>query len=391
MANSQTSNTSTATLSITPVPDISGTLTTTGVGQSNRSKQNVFSGLSFDENISKAELCISQDTNANGTLDVSEQCNVQAYLDLTAPLGASGTSNGSGWANYSLKNGVNSASFSLTPSCALTTNYFTSLRVTNASGKTAVISSAAWSFWSPSCLSPNLVMWFDASDGSSLYSDSACTSAAIDNGPVGCWKDKSGSNNNVIQTTANLQPTYIASSDKINFNGTTVLMGPATSNPYSVNGDRGMFSIFKLNTAIPTGGYILDRNTATSELFGIFNNGQLEVRNNAGGSYLHFGPSVSVGATVNWGGTMSGTTASVFIDSALAASATVTGVFNQPGLAIGRHAITTTSSSLDFSEVIFVKVNPSASDLSKIQGYLAWKWGAQANLPIGHTYKNSAP
>ena len=24
-------------------------------------------------------------------------------------------------------------------------------------------------------------------------------------------------------------------------------------------------------------------------------------------------------------------------------------------------------------------------------GYLAWKWGLQANLPAGHTYKSAAP
>jgi hypothetical protein len=26
-----------------------------------------------------------------------------------------------------------------------------------------------------------------------------------------------------------------------------------------------------------------------------------------------------------------------------------------------------------------------------IEGYLAWKWGLNGNLPSGHTYKNYAP
>jgi hypothetical protein len=27
----------------------------------------------------------------------------------------------------------------------------------------------------------------------------------------------------------------------------------------------------------------------------------------------------------------------------------------------------------------------------KIEGYLAWKWGLEGNLPIGHPYKSAAP
>ncbi|MGZ6484904.1 MAG: hypothetical protein ACXWQQ_00115 [Pseudobdellovibrio sp.] len=390
-ANSLTSSNANATLSITAVPDITGTLTHTGIAITSRAKQTVFSGLSFDENISKAELCLSQDSNSNGVLDAAERCNLQNFIDVTSPLGAAGTNSGASWASYSLQNGVNSASINITPSCSTTTNYFTTLRVTNSVGKTAVIDSAAWSFWSPSCLAPNLVMWFDASDSSSLFSNTACTTAAVDNGPVACWKDKSGNNNNVTQATPSLQPTYLAASNKINFNGTTVLMGSTASNPYSVTGDRGLFTLFKLNTAVPTGGYIVDRSTVTQELFGIFNNGQLEVRNNAGGSYIHFGPAVSIGVPVNWGGTLSGATATQFIDGSLTATSSTTGVINQPGVSIGRHVITTTSCSIDFNEYIFINVNPSASVLSKIQGYLAWKWGAQGNLPAGHAYKNSAP
>jgi hypothetical protein len=31
------------------------------------------------------------------------------------------------------------------------------------------------------------------------------------------------------------------------------------------------------------------------------------------------------------------------------------------------------------------------TDRQKIEGYLAWKWGLQASLPIGHPYKSAAP
>jgi hypothetical protein len=33
----------------------------------------------------------------------------------------------------------------------------------------------------------------------------------------------------------------------------------------------------------------------------------------------------------------------------------------------------------------------SADEMAKTQGYLAWKWGIQAKLPVGHPYKSAAP
>ena len=47
----------------------------------------------------------------------------------------------------------------------------------------------------------------------------------------------------------------------------------------------------------------------------------------------------------------------------------------------------------DFSsgEVILIDKVLTLSDREKLEGYLAWKWGLQANLPAGHTYKSAAP
>jgi len=35
--------------------------------------------------------------------------------------------------------------------------------------------------------------------------------------------------------------------------------------------------------------------------------------------------------------------------------------------------------------------NTSQSDSDKIEGYLAHKWGLESKLPVGHTYKTTAP
>lgn len=49
------------------------------------------------------------------------------------------------------------------------------------------------------------------------------------------------------------------------------------------------------------------------------------------------------------------------------------------------------SSNGDFAEVIYCSAALSESDRQKVEGYLAWKWGLEANLPVGHPYELAAP
>jgi hypothetical protein len=48
-------------------------------------------------------------------------------------------------------------------------------------------------------------------------------------------------------------------------------------------------------------------------------------------------------------------------------------------------------SDAQVAEVIIYNVSLTDLDCRKIEGYLAWKWGLQANLPSGHPYKSAAP
>jgi len=43
------------------------------------------------------------------------------------------------------------------------------------------------------------------------------------------------------------------------------------------------------------------------------------------------------------------------------------------------------------AEVITYSTNLTGSQIQQVEGYLAWKWGLQANLPPTHPYKNAAP
>lgn len=63
--------------------------------------------------------------------------------------------------------------------------------------------------------------WYDASDSSTLYSDTGGTVNASLNGTVAYWRDKSNNFNHGTQTTAGSRPTY--QSDGIYFSGSTWL------------------------------------------------------------------------------------------------------------------------------------------------------------------------
>jgi hypothetical protein len=59
-----------------------------------------------------------------------------------------------------------------------------------------------------------------------------------------------------------------------------------------------------------------------------------------------------------------------------------------PGLTINTQG---EASDCDIAEVILYNSVLTTLQVQQIEGYLAWKWGLQANLPAGHPYKNAPP
>lgn len=47
--------------------------------------------------------------------------------------------------------------------------------------------------------------------------------------------------------------------------------------------------------------------------------------------------------------------------------------------------------NIDIAEIVFYKSALDSTERNLIEGYLAHKWGLQANLPVGHPYKSVAP
>ena len=64
---------------------------------------------------------------------------------------------------------------------------------------------------------------------------------------------------------------------------------------------------------------------------------------------------------------------------------------NNDSLYIGTRGDNRTSFQGVFYEILAYNTVLSTTDREKIEGYLAWKWGLQANLPAAHPYLSAAP
>jgi hypothetical protein len=62
-----------------------------------------------------------------------------------------------------------------------------------------------------------------------------------------------------------------------------------------------------------------------------------------------------------------------------------------PGLTINTGGSGGESSDCDVAEILLYDTSLSLTQVQQLEGYLAWKWGLQGNLPANHPFKNSPP
>jgi len=245
--------------------------------------------------------------------------------------------------------------------------------------------------WTPANVST--VFWLDATQSSTI---------TISTG-VSQWADKKGGGINAIQSNSSAQPSYSSTLFPGNFPGvlfdgvddylaisTTAMRnlthgvywvcarrGPGTGDAYRPDigiqgsGDRGALHYIKnsnnLGASYPyyndTGFYDLTSGTAY-----VTNVAQIMAFQ---------------GNVTGWGvwrnGTIEGTTSS----------------FNAPGVnntgyTLSRQLAPNRISNLVFGEVIMIQITDTTIR-QKVEGYLAWKWGLVASLPVTHPYKNAPP
>lgn len=277
------------------------------------------------------------------------------------------------------------------------------------------------SIWNPSMISTAL--WLDAADASTVTTVSSAVSQ---------WNDKSGNGRNATQATAGNRPVYQASAQ----NGLNAVRFTAASSHFLTAGttstwnflhngtNSAVFLVSRVrntgdnpdvqHTYLSTGGaasggigyWIAYDDTASASRNNALN---IRVANSAAGGG---GTYASNDATNNkiTPGTYYILSSYVDADNATAANKTVQRIdgsasfgsnvsTNAPSasnstyaLTLGRDLVTT---SVDFTgdicEVLIFNTQPDTLDRQKLEGYLAHKWGLEANLPNDHPYKTTGP
>jgi hypothetical protein len=255
---------------------------------------------------------------------------------------------------------------------------------------TGIRRAARSSLWTPRDLGTPLAAWFDSVDQSSFTTASSGTK-------ISGWRDKSGHGNNVSQGTSGNQP--------------------LNNNPPAVQNNTGQLIGVSSNPSLPIG--TSDRSIIfVSQTYSGRSTRQMVVFWGANSSGSGFGYSFNTtsGSTLNYSGYNGSTyygpsTASypVVINAKQMTSMIATGqnvVFNGNGTQVFSGAMTynTTSGALyvfnlttdsnAFQGLLYELIilsTASPNIVSKVEGYLAWKWSIQSSLSSSHQYNLAPP
>lgn len=243
-------------------------------------------------------------------------------------------------------------------------------------------------------LPTSAVPWTPANITTALWLDAADASTVILNGStVSRWDDKSGNGRNAVQDTAAAQPTYSTSI----INGRPAIFSDG-------NDDRLGFS----SAIIPNNFHIFavgqpnsndnQKNFLVNQFAG--GTGRLQTWFTRPGSPSAAGMQVGNGLAIvqnnfvlnqteiiEWARWNNVALVRVNGDAFGTGPATEevqninTSLFSRDG----------TFSQVTAGEIILLNQELSTTDRQRLEGYLAWKWGLQANLPADHPYKTTAP
>jgi hypothetical protein len=227
-------------------------------------------------------------------------------------------------------------------------------------------------------------LWLDAADIATI---------TVDGSSVIQWSDKSGNGNNSTSASG----TYNANG--INNKGT--ITNPKISGPISNSGNSNV-SIFIVATLANTGGNydnLLALNS--SNITNYYAPGSLFIAyygsTNPPGLYAFMNGNLSTNFKYRtntpfiFETVQNGRTGSTYGNGNSFGDVQTPGnTFNYSNYYIGE-CIGGPAWLGNVSEVIICNTALSPTDRQKVEGYLAWKWGIQTNLPQSHPYASQAP
>jgi len=243
----------------------------------------------------------------------------------------------------------------------------------------ATVGASIRPLWLPSSLGGNLIYWLDADEASTLTTSS---------GAVSQWNDRSSSVRHMKQTDATRRPSTST------FSGTSrgSVLFDGTSD-YLTGGTSGLTIPLCVLAAIDYASF-----TSSPYLICTGNNRMVVQALSTGPWRMFNAVSMDRGARttdpVVLACLFNSTSSELWVNGTKQGATGNTGTGN-PSLAtllyLGAAYNNTSYSNADVGEVLVVSGAIATADREKAEGYLAWKWGMQANLPSAHPYKTSAP
>jgi hypothetical protein len=255
------------------------------------------------------------------------------------------------------------------------------------------------SLWTPAEITTAL--WLDAADAGTLWQDTSATTPAAATNIVRRWDDKSGNGRNATQSNSGQEPVVdgaaINGLNVVSFDGSND--GLLGSPLWSGAGAGAAFVVYKPKAV--TGTY-------TRAVFGQSHTGtngtwrllQFRTQFVTGDPYFAgFSADMtdSVSPTTNTklaGWTYNGTTGALYRNGTQTATASLSLNTASANYSIGRAGTSSPAAeyaNVQVAEIVALTSMPSTDTRQLIEGYLAWKWGLEANLPSGHPYEFGPP
>lgn len=243
--------------------------------------------------------------------------------------------------------------------------------------------------FSPLDLSP--VLWLDASDASTITESG---------GAVSQWDDKSGNDNHMLQANASFRPSLsesIGSLSAIAFDGVNDEMtGSSVAFGASIVDASALFAIKTLS--VTTTGTLISLTGSSSpnrwQTHFPWSNGiaYFDVGTSSGSDRISSASGLSANDELICSFTAESTTGLQEIrinGSQLIADNSATTV--TPALPVAIGGFGGDYQYVAVGECVVIDGTITVSDRQKLEGYLAWKWGLEGNLPSGHPYELAAP
>jgi hypothetical protein len=252
------------------------------------------------------------------------------------------------------------------------------------------------SLWTPAEITTAL--WLDAADSGTLTLDGS--------GNVEQWDDKSGNGRHATQSTAGSRPEFDGSGSELLFNGSSHFL-ECDDLASVAAGDDKPWTFFAVTVA--ENHFLSHRNIVSfgadpDSLNGFHHQlrytsaGTPQSDRRAGAASQQVAGSFDIRDTsVILGKVFTGSLGSLFVngDEDASGSQDVDSMGESLNLfTIGarrREAGVDRHFPGSISEIVFLGEAADTKKRQLVEGYLAWKWGLEEDLPSGHPYKDAAP